>query len=240
MQVQVLDLNLHCVNRILYTAARTCYSKNSPIDIFKEAEEKSNEDLEKLIMKALDAGHLSIAEHCNFTILIAGVSRALTHQLVRHRHCTFSQQSQRYCKIDQYNGFDYVVPDSIEQNKRLREGFNACMATLSNLYNVLVASGIKAEDARAILPNACSTNIVVTCNLRELMHICNERLCTCAQKEIRLLFSCIAKKVTEMIPWTYKYLVPKCSLLGYCNELPERSCGKKPLKEKVLDKNKNN
>ena len=118
MRAQVLSIDNHYAYRIMYTAARTCYSKDSPIDIFYNSASKDVSDMEKVICKALDAGHLSIAEHYQFNILIEGVSRALTHQLVRHRHCTFSQQSQRYCKLDK--GFDYLIPESIS---RVRRGF---------------------------------------------------------------------------------------------------------------------
>lgn len=230
MKAQVLSLDNHFAYRIMYTAARTCYSKDSPIDIFYNSANKDISEMERVICKALDAGHLSIAEHYQFNILIEGVSRTLTHQLVRHRHCTFSQQSQRYCKLDK--GFDYVIPNSIESNKELKEGFEIAMNSLSDFYDILIAEGIKPEDARFILPNACTSNIVLTCNLRELMHICNERLCTCAQSEIRILFNDIAKQVIEGLSLAKKYLVPKCDKLGYCNEIPNRSCGRKPLKNK--------
>lgn len=232
MRSQVLQLDYHFTDRLLYTAARTCYSKESPIDIFYHSADKSFDDMEKVIFKALDAGHLSISEHCNINILIEGVSRALTHQLVRHRHCTFSQQSQRYCKMDKYKCFDYIEPDTIAKNIVLRNKFRQEMYNLSELYNILIENGIQPEDARAVLPNACSTNIMITCNLHELMHICNERLCTCAQKEIRTLILNIKNQVIKMIPWMNKYLVPKCELLGYCNEIPNRSCGRKKLKNK--------
>lgn len=234
MKIQVLQPDHHFIDRLLYTAARTCYSKDSPINIFYHSAGKSCEEMEKVIFKALDAGHLSIAEHYQFNILIEGVSRALTHQLVRHRHCTYSMQSQRYCKLDK--GFDYIIPESINNNEELKEGFDRAMFTLSELYDILINEGIKAEDARYLLPNACATNLVLSCNLRELMHICNERLCTCAQSEIRHLILEIKNQVIKYIPWTDKYLVSKCENLGYCNEIPGRSCGKKPLKNKEKSK----
>ena len=232
MKVQVLTIDYHFLDRLLYTAARTCYSKDSPIKIFYDSAAKSFEQMEKVIFKALDAGHLSIAEHYQFNILIEGVSRTLTHQLVRHRHCTFSQQSQRYCKLDK--GFDYLIPNSIKQNPELEEGFKIAMNSLSDFYDILITEGIKPEDARFILPNACSTNLVLSCNLRELMHICNERLCTCAQVEIRHLILDIANQVISWVPWSKKYLVSKCEILGYCNEIPGRGCGKKPLKNNKI------
>lgn len=234
MKVQVISLDSQYAVRIMYTAARTCYSKESPIKIFYDSASKTQEDMLKVIYKALDAGHLSIAEHYQFNILIEGVSRTLTHQLVRHRHCTFSQQSQRYCKANK-EGFDYVIPDNIANIPVLKNNFEVAMYSLSELYNILTENGIQPEDARAVLPNACSTNIVLTCNLRELMHICNERLCTCAQKEIRKLFIDIRNQVIKDMLWTNKYLVPKCDKLGYCNEIVNRSCGKKPIKKIMID-----
>ena len=235
MKVQVISLDNHYAYRIMYTAARTCYSKSSPIKIFYDSASKSIEDMEKVICKALDAGHLSISEHYQFNILIEGVSRALTHQLVRHRHCTFSQQSQRYCKSDK-EGFDYIIPDNVANIPLLKNNFEVAMYSLSELYNIMTENGIEPEDARAVLPNACSSNIILTCNLHELMHICNERLCTCAQSEIRKLFNEIKNQVVQDIPLAKKYLVPKCEMLGYCNEIPNRSCKRKPLKENIIYK----
>ena len=230
MKVKVLPIYQLDVDRILWTAARTCYSNKSPIELYTESLSKSKEELEGVILKTLDYGHLSIVEHCNFNILIEGVSRALTHQLVRHRHCTFSQQSQRYCKLDK--GFNYVIPESINNDKYLKEGFDKMMFALSQVYDTFINNGVKSEDARYLLPNACCTNIVLTCNLRELIHICNERLCTCAQKEIRQLINEIAKQVISFIPWTSKYLQPKCERLNYCPESKNRSCGRKPTNNK--------
>lgn len=231
MKVKVLPIYQLDADRILWTAARTCYSNKSPIELYADSLSKSTEELEEVILKTLDYGHLSIVEHCNFNILIEGVSRALTHQLVRHRHCTFSQQSQRYCKAGK-KGFNYVVPDNIASTPLLKNNFEATMHSLSELYNILIENGIQPEDARSVLPNACCTNIVLTCNLRELIHICNERLCTCAQKEIRQLINEIAKQVISFIPWTSKYLQPKCERLNYCPESKNRSCGRKPTNNK--------
>lgn len=234
MRVQVISLDSQYATRIMYTAARTCYSKESPIKIFYDSASKTREEMLKVIYKALDSGHLSIAEHYQFNILIEGVSRALTHQLVRHRHCTFSQQSQRYCKANK-EGFDYVIPDNIANTPVLKNNFEVAMYSLSELYNILIENGIQPEDARAVLPNACATNLVLTCNLHELMHICNERLCTCAQIEIRKLFNEIVNQAVKDMPFMKKYLVPKCEKLGYCNEIPNRSCGRKPIKKIMID-----
>lgn len=233
MKVQVNIPDTHYALRTMYTAARTCYSKDSPIKIFYESASIPCEEMLKLMDKVINAGHLSTTEHFTFNILIEGVSRALTHQLVRHRLASYSQQSQRYCKADK-EGFDYVIPDNIANVPMLKNNFETAMYSLSELYNILTENGILPEDARALLPNACLTNIVVTCNFRQLMHICNERLCTCAQKEIRSLFNEITRQFIKQCPWSAKYLVPKCEVLGYCNEFPKRSCRRKPLKQDIL------
>ena len=105
---------------------------------------------------------------------------------------------------------------------------------ISSFYAKLISLGIPAEDARMVLPNACHTNLTWSCNLRELIHVCNERLCKCAQIEIRLLVILMANEVEKILPFMKEYLVSKCDMLGYCNEPASRSCGKKPLKGTVV------
>lgn len=155
-----------------------------------------------------------------------------THQLVRHRHASYSQQSQRYVEFKE-GKFDYVTPKTIEKNEETKELFDGFMRAIADMYDSLTKLGIPAEDARAVLPNACCSNITVSMNLRELIHICNERLCTCAQDEIRTLVREMVKEVTQQLPFLKDYLVPKCEMLGYCNE-PRRSCGRKKLKSEVI------
>ena len=160
---------------IIYTAARTCYNAGSPIEMFENVEEINKETKLKLIEDCIKRNHLSVLEHAQFTFGIYGISRACSHQLVRHRHCSFSQQSQRYVNLK--NKAEFILPENIENfvivNKTLEQ--------IVNCYEILVEHGVKPEDARAILPNACTTNLVMSCNLRELIHICNERLCAKAQ-----------------------------------------------------------
>lgn len=228
MQIKVITNGLHEDLVKMWVAARTCYSNKSPIQLYEEAILKDNKDMVPLIKQCIDSGHLSITEHCNITVLVEGVSRVLTHQLVRHRHVSYSQQSQRYCNME--DSVSYAVPDSINTRKDLLDGYNTLMTTIQDVYNVFVKNGIKPEDARYILPNATKSNIVFTLNLREFIHICHERLCTCAQKEIRDLVLDIVSQVVKSLPFLKSYLVPKCEMLGYCNERKERSCGRKPLK----------
>lgn len=148
-------------------------------------------------------GHHSVFEHIYFTFKIEGISRACSHQLVRHRHCSFTQRSQRYCSED---GFDYVTPKPIVDKGRLG-GYDYAMYVISDLYNSLQDSGVPNEDARYILPNACETELYLSCNLRELIHMANERLCSRAQWEIREL----VKQMVDLVCEDLKFmLVPKC------------------------------
>ena len=156
-----------------------------------------------------------------------------THQLVRHRiGVSYSQQSQRYCTFG--DGFNYVIPPSISKDPELLGKFRELMSQINDTYQYFLDEEIPAEDARAVLPNACATNLTWSCNLRELMHVCNERLCTCAQQEIRQLATEIKNAAVKQLPFMKPYLVPKCEMLGYCNENPKRSCGRKYTKDVVF------
>lgn len=157
----------------------------------------------KLVKHLYKNGHHSVFEHIFFTFKIEGISRACSHQLVRHRHCSFTQRSQRYCSED---GFGVVVPDSIAQVDEIG-GFVDFIEDVTNNYNELVALGVPKEDARMVLPNACETSLYLSCNLRELIHICNERLCERAQWEIRDLVQQMVYLVSADL---WFMLVPKC------------------------------
>lgn len=148
-------------------------------------------------------GHHSVFEHIYFTFKIEGISRACSHQLVRHRHCSFTQRSQRYCPE---NEFEYVAPPSVAQ-KSFTGSYDYYMFETNDYYKLLQREGIPNEDARYILPNACETSLYLSCNLRELIHIANERLCTRAQWEIREL---VKQMVSLVDPELQFMLVPKC------------------------------
>jgi len=232
---------------VMYISARTCYSPSSPNDMFEKTIVVEN--AEKLVKQVLGSGHQSIAEHVNFTFAIEGISRACSHQLVRHRHCTFSQQSQRYVEIkedyDQVKGLVLSIDptsssynkDELDENETklqeiLTKYFVITEDSLLSLGHALMyyldktRKGIKPEDARNDLPNATKTNLVMTCNLRELMHMCNLRLCTRAQKEIRNLFKAIAEEVKNNDDFIGRFLVPSCEVNGFCTE--HKCCGRKP------------
>ena len=200
----------------------------------------------KHLHAAMKSGHMSVLEHCTLTFAIEGISRACSHQFVRHRLMSFEQLSQRYVRMD---GFDYVEPESIMQmnidNKVWSDGyedwvtphkaFGTIMEVLSNTYEALVKAGVPEEDARYILPNACCTNIVVTMNLREFMHFCGLRRCSRAQWEIREMADKMAEEVISYVPWLKDWLGPQCETLGYCPEA--KSCGTVAKKKDIVNVN---
>lgn len=189
----------------------------------------------KIMKHCIKSGHTSVTEFCDFTFHIEGISRALSHQLVRHRMASYAQRSQRYCSE---NGFDYVIPPSIAKDEENKHIFTALMGYINMMYNRLQQAGIPNEDARMILPNACETQIEVKMNLRALMNFMNERLCSCAQWEIKELALEMRKCVIEKVPELADYLVPKCEKngkeYGFCNESKSRSCGRHPLIKDVF------
>lgn len=158
--------------KLVEAAGRICHRSEDKVT------EKSHVGF---IEKLKGWGHLSPLEHISFTFLVAGISRACSHQLVRHRLASYSQQSQRY--VSESN-FDYVTPPSIDNDEK-RKIFHDTMDILRQQYQRLVALGVKKEDARYVLPNACATSLVVTMNARELLHFFQLRLHPSAQWEIR-------------------------------------------------------
>lgn len=157
-------------------------------------------------------GHHSVFEHIWFTFRLEGISRVCSHQLVRHRMCAFTQRSQRYCAEDDTN---VVLPPSISLGSE-EEVYASAVQEVRKAYKDLhTINKIPKEDARYLLPNGTETAMYLSCNLRELIHICNERLCLRAQWEIRMLVSLMVEQVDERLRWM---LVPKCES-GYllCN-----------------------
>lgn len=207
---------------VVYTGARTCYNAGSPIDMHEDIENISEDKKLKLVKSCIESGHDSVLEHTQFTFAIEGMSKASSVQLLRHRHASFSQQSQRYCTF-QEDKLNYVVPVKIKNNTEALNIFQNTMNIISKAYSDLLELGIPAEDSRAVLPNACETNLVVTLNLREFMHICSLRLCSKSQLEIRQVVKEMKNKVIEDLPWLEEYLQPKCVRANRCNE--KNPCG---------------
>lgn len=198
--------------KVVAAAARLCYSPRSAETIM---EDFSDQEVEKFLTKLVDLGHSSPFEHASFTFAIDGVSRALSHQLVRHRIASFSQKSQRYVKD---RDFSYLIPPSISAEKNLVDKYNQAIDVIGDLYNELLNSGIPAEDARFILPNACTTNFVVTMNARSLLHFFELRCCNRAQWEIRELAKLMLAEVKDIAPTLFSKAGATCIVHGICYE----------------------
>ncbi len=201
-------------------AARICYS---PIGVAELTEQISDEQVRSVLKTILTSGHLSALEHASYTFAIDGVSRAMTHQLVRHRLASYNQQSQRYVSYSEEPNF--IIPPSIaSQGDAAVERFLASCRRSFGEYRGLVESGIQAEDARYLLPNATETKIVVTMNIRELLHFFELRCCRRAQWEIRGLADWMLELARPTAPAIFSAAGPSC-LKGPCPE-GKMSCGK--------------
>ena len=168
----------------------------------------------------------TLLRHAHFTFLVDGISRACSHQLVRHRPASYSQQSQRYVAM---KNFPYVTPDSVKGKSVEIEGkkysYDDLMAFIGRFYEALVEEGVPKEDARFVLPNACTTRIVFTMNGEELVHFLRLRTCTRAQWEIRKMAIEMLKLLQSKYPELFKDVGPNCYYLGYCTE-GKKSCGR--------------
>lgn len=190
--------------QIVAAAARLCYSDSS-IEQLLGQEPKQ---IAKLLRKILDLGHFSVLEHASFTFGIEDISRACSHQLVRHRIASFSQQSQRY--VSHEEPFDAVVPESIREHQALLERFKTHMQTTHALYRDLMAAGVPAEDARFVLPNAAGTKLVMTMNARELHHFFALRCCRRAQWEIQAMAKEMLQLAREASSLLFSEAGPGC------------------------------
>jgi thymidylate synthase (FAD) len=201
-------------------AARLCYS---PATIDTLRERLATGDVSSFLDKIMSLGHHSVLEHVSFTFGVEGISRACSHQLVRHRLASYSQQSQRYVTFAG-DDFPQVVPVSIATNAECQAVFDQAMQACAAAYQSLVAAGVPAEDARFVLPNAAETKIIVTMNARELRHFFTLRCCERAQWEIRLLAIEMLKLVKPLAPILFRDAGPGC-VAGPCPE-GAMTCGK--------------
>jgi thymidylate synthase (FAD) len=208
-------------------AARLCYSDVSASQL---DEKMSDAQVKRLLSHVIASGHHSTLEHVSFSFAVDGLSRASSHQLVRHRLASYSQQSQRWVAFSQAS---YVTPPSVSADPQLRRDFEEAVDAAFAAYRRLLEAGVPAEDARYLLPNATTTRLVMTMNARELIHVCSVRLCRRAQWEIRALFEDVKVEVAKVAPIFADYLQPKCVPLGYCDEERE-SCGFRPPRREVL------
>ena len=229
--------------KTIATAAKLCYSSS---DITSLRDGLTDEKIADFIDMLVSIGHESVLEHVSFTFGIEGISRACSHQLVRHRIASYSQKSQRYVNE---NGFDFIVPPAIEENPDAKAEFDRAIALISESYDKIadiltqahteafVSEGLdekkassKArklanEDARFILPNACETKIIVTMNVRSLFNFFRHRCCNRAQWEIRAVANEMLKLCLQVAPDIFRYAGPSCVTKGICPE-GKMTCGK--------------
>ena len=198
--------------RAVATAARLCYA---PVGGRELMESLTDEKIRKVLATIMTSGHVSTLEHASYTFAVEGVSRALTHQLVRHRLASYNQQSQRYVKFKEEPPI--VRPASVDTNPEAAQAFDEAIEACWQAYDKLVQAGVPAEDARYILPNACETKIVVTMNIRELMHFFSNRCCNRAQWEIRELAWKMLELVRPTAPFIFRTAGPGC-MRGTCPE----------------------
>ena len=166
--------------RAIATAARLCYA---PVGAAELMETMPEERVQSVLSTIMGSGHFSTLEHASYTFAVDGVSRALTHQLVRHRIASFNQQSQRYVRFA--DGVATVKPESVAASEEASAVFDRAIDAAVEAYGKLLEAGVPAEDARYLLPNAAETKIVITMNVRELLHFFSLRCCNRAQWEIR-------------------------------------------------------
>lgn len=204
----------------IVAAIRQCYS---PVGA-KELKQKTNKETrERLIKQVIASGHLSTLEHASFTFAIEGVSRVTEIQLIRHRiGCSYSIQSGRYVKR---TGAQYVIPPSIlNGDKKILAKVKKHFENTQKLYNELTELGVKAEDARYCQPQSLKTKIVVTMDVRALLHFFNLRCCRRAQWEIQALANEMLKLVKPKAPIIFEKAGPSCIADGICWE-GDMSCG---------------
>lgn len=232
--------------KLIAAAAKLCYSKSGVADLF---DAMTDEAAGGFLSMLTEIGHVSPIEHVTLTFGVEGVSRSLTHQLVRHRIASYSQQSQRYVRLE---AFEYIMPPAIAGDAELAALFQKSMSDLQTAYDALVEGLIpkntqkyldrgfpekearsrgekdSLEDARYVFPNACETKIIFTMNVRSLLHFIQLRTCNRAQWEIRALALEVHRLAQEAFPVLFRNAGPRC-LGGPCPE-GRMTCG---LQEEV-------
>lgn len=234
-----VELLTHTPNALslLYAAFRQCYHSGFVGDMWPRllAGEIPRQKQAELVASVMESGHASPIEHVSFTFALEGVSRALTHQLVRHRIASFSQQSQRYVDASRCN---YVMPPAIARNEAARRRFEAFMEEMSAAYRdlktLLEADGREGaranEDARFVLPQAAETRIVATMNCRALLNFFEHRCCARAQWEIRGVAERMLALCRKALPEVFLTAGAPCERLTYCPEGEKFTCGRYPTR----------
>lgn len=227
------------------TAARTCYSKKTPEEIYYDS--SFNKENDEVLEDVIASGHDSVLEHAVFTFAVSGVSRVTTHQLVRHRMASYEQQSQRYVNI--LNTWDnIIIPPTVKDllndeselaetltDEPLRLAVKKYHDGLAALLNQLNEHNIPSEDMRYFIPQGTQSNIIITMNARELRHFFALRLCRRAQWEIRELALKMYQECMKYHPVLFKDAGPAC-LTGKCRE-GKRSCGKPITIDELVGEN---
>jgi thymidylate synthase (FAD) len=190
--------------KVVAEAAQSCHSDRYP--------ELTPEQVEGILGFVLKKRHHSVLEHASFTFAVEGLSRTCSHQLVRHRMASYSQQSQRHVRARAY-----VTPPSIARSGQILKRYKEAMAENWQTYESLIGEGIPLEDARYVLPNATQTAIVITMNARELFHFFELRLCLKSQWEIRRLAGAMLREVKKAAPLLFEGAGPPCKR-GICPE----------------------
>lgn len=220
------------VELIAYTQRLQSNGTNNPLSVVEQAasvcyDSKPTEDF-KIAKGCKTSGHLSVLEHINFTFHVSGISRALLAQLSRHRHISLSCRSQRYCSE---NKFEYENPFRNEWPSAREEFFDKIMQNVASGYRLLKEEyDARNEDARAVLPNSCHTELYLTVNARALIEMSHLRLCSRAQREIRTMFTKMKEQVSIVCPEVAKWMVPSCEVNPKYPFCPEgaRCCGRHP------------
>jgi thymidylate synthase (FAD) len=204
--------------RAVAAAARLCYAPVGAADLL---ESMTDEAVRKVLRTILSSGHLSALEHASYTFAIDGVSRAMTHQLVRHRLASYNQQSQRY--VEYADEPVFVMPPTVAADPDRAAAFTAACESAFAAYRALVDAGTPPEDARYLLPNAMETKIVVTMNIRELLHFFELRACKRAQWEIREVALAMLELCEPTAPYVFMDAGASCRR-GPCRE-GKMTCG---------------
>ena len=243
MNVKLLEHTPNPEN-LIAAAAKLCYSSSTVDELIMD--NMTDESVEKFLNMLFDLGHESPIEHASFTFAIEGISRACSHQLVRHRIASYSQKSQRYVSENQ---FEYVTPPSVKEygaEEIFDETMYKIQCEYENIRDLLIEGMVKRgmnrkaaekkanEDARFVLPNACCTSIIVTMNIRSLFNFFKHRCCNRAQWEIRDMATRMWKLCMEVSPTIFKHAGPDCVTKNKCGE-GKMTCGKFSEKKMEFD-----
>ena len=222
MKIRLIQPPIGALRTLYYATAQCTHYEPDPYEFDKDDIDAVMEEKAKTtVMNAIKSGHDSVLEHVSFTFRIEGVSRACTHQLVRHRMASYCQCSQRYVNV---MDAATIIPWKVQADKELKREARKLINTTHQFYQKCINNGIPKEDARYFLPEGTTTAIVVTMNCRELIHFFNLRCCFRAQWEIRTVAWRMLSKCKQWMPWLFDNVGPQCWKLGHCPEA--RKCAK--------------